>query len=71
MNPCRREKTKVNNITNKNKDLNIEDIKVLKGISSSIPYQHFWKTRGNRWFSNKIDVKAGPRKGRKFWNTNR
>lgn len=41
MNPWRREKTKVNNITNKNKDLNIEDIKVLKGISSSIPYQHF------------------------------
>lgn len=66
MKPWRREKTKVNNITNKIKDLNTEEIKGLKGISSSIPYQHFWKTRGNGWFSNKIDAKAGPRKGRKI-----
>lgn len=41
MKPWRREKTKVNNITNKIKDLNTEEIKGLKGISSSIPYQHF------------------------------
>lgn len=41
MKPWRREKTKVNNITNKIKDLNAEEIKGLKGISSSIPYQHF------------------------------